>query len=176
MIYGSDEEYINLEVLHIVGSFILFPELNLTDKQKINIMKIFKRISKLGVFVLSLPILLVSCYRTPMAYPAPSENPILLTAENQTKYTMIKNLAGISPENPETDQIISDNHQTETFNPWTMISNDWIIITEGGSMPMEKLKIEVKENSSQQPRSYELKIYSMMQVSILTITQNGKTD
>lgn len=117
--------------------------------------------------------ILLACTST--EYPEPSEDPIHLTSEAQTKYTRVKNLYGIGAENPETDKIYVDNNQTATRFPEIIIENDWIRITEGGVMPMDKLEIVVKENTLPQPRSYNLTINSHIQTSRLTIVQAGKS-
>lgn len=130
----------------------------------------------LAIFILLLPFTFASCRGegADMRYPEPSENPINLTSEEQTKHTIVKHLIGISPENPETDKVYVNNTQTATTNPETIIENDWITITEGGYMPMENLKIGVKENSASESRSYRLTIHSSMRTAYLTITQSGK--
>lgn len=141
------------------------------------IFKYFKK-SYESITLLLCLLFLFSCkdYSEPITFPEPQQNPLYLSSEAQTKDTWVKNLSNIGAENPETDEVYRDNHQTTTSNPSTKIKNGWIILDEGGTLPKESIRITIKENTSDKPRSYELKIYSHYKEARLLIIQKGNGD
>ncbi|MEG2281944.1 MAG: hypothetical protein RSB93_01800, partial [Rikenellaceae bacterium] len=91
-----------------------------------------------------------------------------LTAEAQTTVITVKDLAIIRPENPETDRKEKDENYTLVGNDWIAIS--WIITTTD----RESLKIEVKENTSNKLRTYNLQMFGKPGKGTLQIIQSGK--
>lgn len=98
--------------------------------------------------------------------PIPSENPVIFTAEAQPKVIWVSNLTKMYPENPKTDKTIIEEGRM-------VVENDWITIT---ATHEEGLRIEVKENTTNMLRTYNLKMSGMPGEATLIITQNGKTN
>lgn len=117
---------------------------------------------------------LLSCVKT-VYIPEPSENPIYLTSEAQTKDTWVKYMFSIGAENPKMDTVEFNNVQTATQNLWIKIHNDWITLDEGGTLPKEVIRITVKENTSPYSRSYVVTSHSHLAETKIAIIQAGKS-
>lgn len=102
-------------------------------------------------------------------YPEPSENPAYLTAEAQTRSVHVKYMMRIGTN-------ISDDQDPFPLSDGVIIKNDWITMTWGHGLPNEIVEITVKENTSNQPRSYELLTCNKWLETPLIITQNGKAN
>lgn len=58
----------------------------------------------LPIILLTLILACVSCTRDEkITHPEPSENPVSLNAEAQSKEVYIRHLSGVKPEDPQTD-------------------------------------------------------------------------
>lgn len=130
----------------------------------------------LAVFLLLFSLISTSCREEGkgIRYPEPSENPIYLTSNAETKDTWVKNVFGINAENPETDNVEINDTNTSTTSSGTIIENDWIRIEYGNKLAKGVMRITVKENTLPHSRSYILKIYSDLKESKLAIIQAGK--
>ncbi|MBE9488562.1 MAG: hypothetical protein IMY73_05190 [Bacteroidetes bacterium] len=97
------------------------------------------------------------------------ESPIVFTSEAQIKVTHIKNLMGISSNDP--------NDENKSGNGWSTVKNGWIYCYFNRCKNVtQDLKIEVKENTSIENRTLKLVIGSKIYGDTLIITQLGKTE
>lgn len=123
------------------------------------------RLHSLSAIILFSTFLLISC--TKVTYPEPSENPVLLTYEAQTKKITVENMVSIAREDATDEKIVGDDYIT--------IQNDWVSFTKSSSfVPKNTLKIVVKENTTGEPRSHTVSLKSGTKNTILTVTQAGK--
>lgn len=131
---------------------------------------------KLTAFLLLMSCVLTSCMQNKnemdeigkgIKNPIPSENPISLTAEAQTKEIDVKNLAGFSLENPKTDK----TYKNEAGH--SVLESDWVTFT---FIPLKTLQITVKENTTNESRTHNLLLNGIPGGANLIIIQNGKTN
>lgn len=134
-------------------------------------MNLFNKFYGLILVALFLPCILVSCRQEGkgMKHPKPSENPVYLTAEAQTKDITVKNLALIYPEK-ETDKLEIDGEKGIMT-----LETDWFTITTIHEREGEKMTFEVKANTSNESRTYNLEMSGKPGKTILHIIQSGKT-
>ena len=101
----------------------------------------------------------ISCNRqvevNRIKYPIPDENPVCFSSEAQTKIVPVDNITWIDAENPDTDIV----EQTDTQPRWILIKNDWVQIRYYQSLLDDDVEITVKENTSREPRKYNLLVY-----------------
>lgn len=120
------------------------------------------------IFILSLTFLLISCKSDrggALRNPNPSENPVYLTEEAQTKELYVEHLAGLNPENPKTDKTYWNEADR------LVVENEWITFTY---LQREVISITVKENTSNEPRKYNLPMHGTPGRAILHVIQNEK--
>ncbi|MEG1999600.1 MAG: hypothetical protein RR015_06260 [Bacteroidales bacterium] len=138
---------------------------------------LFSKFYGLIIVALLYPFLLTSCADkdgTSIVYPKPSENPVYLSAEAQTKDIQVNPLFMIFSYNPEKDIITGDGTQTDTTSPWRQIQHDWVTVKCGDNVPDETIRITVTENTTADLRIYALDMSFRGEITPLVIIQNGK--
>ncbi|MEG2122175.1 MAG: hypothetical protein RRZ64_09015, partial [Rikenellaceae bacterium] len=86
---------------------------------------LFSKFYGLIIVALLYPFLLTSC-KEDGEYRKPSENPVYLSAEAQTKEIRVIYPYMIYSYNPKKDIITEGNTQTATTSIWRQIQHDWV--------------------------------------------------
>lgn len=136
--------------------------------------KYFSKYCSFAIFMLMFSLMLTSCKKEDgkgvIRNPIPSENPVSFGAAAETKVISVENLLSIHPENE------TDIRQYDSETAITTIKNDWITIVTTNIGCNRKLTIEVKENTLNTTRTYNLTLSGVPRTTILVITQNGKVN
>lgn len=124
------------------------------------------RLRKLTAIIFFLVLAFVSC--TKVTYPEASENPVFFTYEAQMQHIRVKNVRSLALalEYPSDEWVSDEGH--------SVIGNDWISFTLLKSTSGNVVQIDVKENTTSQPRTHGVDLNSGTEGAILMVTQAGK--
>lgn len=123
------------------------------------------RLRKLTAIIFFLVLAFVSC--TKVTYPEASENPVFFTHDAQMQHIRVKNVHNLTLalEYPSEKWVSDEGH--------LVIGNDWISFMKLGNWG-GVVQIDVKENTTSQPRTHAVDLNSGTEGAILMVTQAGK--